>query len=86
MMISEKFYEVQRKCLEPEILKVPLDWLFLKVNILQDKIQSENEEFADFIRSIFKSPFVCFQFCIEIINEAELINSKNFLVSNKAIV
>lgn len=80
LMVSQRFFQQQRIVLEPEILKVPLDRLFLKVNIIQEKLRSDSEDFFDFIMSVFRSPFVCFGFCIEKINEAELVNSKNYLL------
>lgn len=86
MMINQHMYNKFSYQNEPEILKFPLDRLFLKINIIHEKIQNySNDEYLEFIKKIFQSPFLIFSFCIEQINKTQLIESKNFLLNINAI-
>ena len=87
LMVGRKFYNNLSEMIHPEILRVPLDKIILRMNIIYDTIKkncSQDKSF-ELTAKIFANPFRSFNLCIEVVRKAKILDSVNFLLNVKAM-
>ena len=87
LMVGKKFYDNLNEMIHPEILRVPLDKIVLKMNIIYETIKKNNlrKNKFELTAKIFANPFRSFNLCIEVVKKAKILDSVNFLINTKAM-